>query len=539
MTDSFFDRIQRHNVHTPDVLSCLANLSNDEVFTPPEIANRMLDLLPQELFKSKETTFLDPACKTGVFLREIAKRLLENQMPGYQERMASISEYRALKIGLSEADILYEEKLQKAVDHIFHNQIFGIAITELTSMLSRRSVYCSTHPQGPYSVSHFDDEAGNIRFKRVEHSWVNGKCQFCGASSTQWKRGEDLETHAYEFIHTVHPEEILDMKFDVIISNPPYQLNDGGQGTSASPLYHMFVQQAMKLNPRYMSMIIPSRWFAGGKGLDSFRKEMLNDKRIRKIVDYENYKDVFPGLGGLAGGACYFLWDRDHPGTCEVTNKTADSEVTAERVLNEYEIFIRSNNAMSILKKVLATHKGAYLDNVVSSRKPFGLPTNYVPKDSGVPCQFIQKIGLKYANRIDVNDQFNLLDKWKFIAPKAPIAGQTDFTKPVRLYYDSNTKIIPPGTCCTESFIVLYAAATEEEVKAFKSYLFTKTARFLLLLSVVSQDVTKERFRFVPHLGRYEGTYSDEQLLQMWGITDEEWAYIQTRVGDPEDENIE
>ena len=246
-------------------------------------------------------------------------------------------------------------------------------------------VDCSTHPQGPYSVSHFDDEAGNIRFKRVEHSWVNGKCQFCGASSTQWKRGEDLETHAYEFIHTVHPEEILDMKFDVIISNPPYQLNDGGQGTSASPLYHMFVQQAMKLNPRYMSMIIPSRWFAGGKGLDSFRKEMLNDKRIRKIVDYENYKDVFPGLGGLAGGACYFLWDRDHPGTCEVTNKTADSEVTAERVLNEYEIFIRSNNAMSILKKVLATHKGAYLNNVVSSRKPFGLPTNYVPKDSGVP----------------------------------------------------------------------------------------------------------------------------------------------------------
>lgn len=539
MTDSFFDRVQKHNVHTPDVLSCLANLSNDEVFTPPEIANRMLDLLPQELFKSKEVTFLDPACKTGVFLREIAKRLLENQMPGYQERMASINEYRALKISLSEADTLYEEKLQKAVDHIFHNQIFGIAITELTSMLSRRSVYCSTHPQGKYSVSHFDDDAGNIRFKRVEHSWVNGKCQFCGASSSQWKRGEDLETHAYEFIHTVHPEEVLDMKFDVIISNPPYQLNDGGQGTSASPLYHMFVQQAMKLNPRYMSMIIPSRWFAGGKGLDNFRREMLNDNRIRKIVDYENYKDVFPGLGGLAGGACYFLWDRDHPGTCEVTNKTADSEVTAERVLNEYEVFIRSNKAISILKKVLAKHTGVYLDDVVSSRKPFGLPTNYIPKDSGVPCQFIQKIGLKYANRIDINDQFNLLDKWKFIAPKAPIAGQTDFTKRVRLYYDSNTRIIPPGTCCTESFIVLYAAATEEEVESFKSYMFTKTARFLLLLSVVSQDVTKERFRFVPHLGRYEGIYSDEQLLKMWEITDEEWSYIQTRIGDPEDENLE
>ena len=320
------------------------------------------------------------------------------------------------------------------------------------------------------------------------------------------------------------------MKFDVIISNPPYHLNDGGQGTSASPIYQLFVQQAQKLAPRYLSMIIPSRWFAGGKGLDSFRQSMLNDTRIKTLVDYENYKDVFPGLGGLAGGACYFLWDRDHHGPCQVTNKSLDSEITNERVLNEFDIFIRSNQALSIVHKVLNAHDGIYLDSVVSPRKPFGLPTNYPPKENGVPCQFIQRIGLKYADKKDVSDPFDLLNKWKFIAPKAPIAGQTDFSKPVSFYYDSNTKIIPAGTCCTESFIVLFAADTEEEVLSFKSYLFTKTARFLLLQSVVSQDITRERFRFVPHLGKYDKHYTDEMLLEMWGISSEEWAYIDSRI---------
>lgn len=499
------------NIYNPDVLTCLANLSNDEVFTPPEIANQMLDMLPQELFEDPNTKFLDPVCKTGVFLREIAKRLIK----GLEKKIPD---------------------LQKRIDHIFHNQLYGIAITELTSLLSRRSVYCAKYPNSEYSVSKFDNAQGNIRYKITNHTWRRGKCIFCGASQEQWERNTSLETHAYEFIHTEKLEELFNMKFDVIIGNPPYQLDDGGQGTSASPLYHKFVEHAKKLNPRYLSMIIPSRWFAGGKGLDTFRQEMLNDSRIKKIVDFENYKDVFPGLGGLAGGACYFLWDREYDGQCEVTNKTSDSEYTELRVLNEFDVFIRSNKAISIVHKVLEKHKGSYMDSVVSSRKPFGLPTNYLPKENGVPCQFIQKIGLKYANKIDVSDPFDLMNKWKFIAPKAPIAGQTDFSKAVKLYYESNTKIIPPGTCCTESFIVLYAANTKEEIESFKSYLFTRTVRFLLLLSVVSQDITRERFRFVPHLGNYSGIYTDEILLEKWGISEEEWEYIKTRIDSLTDE---
>lgn len=490
-------------VYNPDVLTCLANLSNDEVFTPPEVANAMLDMLPQELFSNPDTTFLDPGCKSGVFLREIAKRLLtglEPQIPDLQER----------------------------IDHIFHKQLFGIAITELTSLLSRRSVYCSKYPNSEYSVSRFDNAQGNVRYKKIPHTWIDGKCVFCGASQAEYDRDEELETHAYEMLHTNKPEAIFNMKFDVIISNPPYQLSDGGNGKSAKPIYQLFVDKAKKLNPRYMAMIIPSRWFSGGKGLDEFRRSMLSDRRLRTLVDYENFKDVFPGVD-LAGGACYFLWDREYNGMCEVTNFSKENPLTSMRYLDENEIFIRQNLAVEIVKKVQSQEK-RFLSDRVSSRKPFGLPTNYAQKDKGVPCWFIQKIGLKYAYTTDVDNSRGYLEKWKLLVPKAPIAGQTDFTKPVGFYYEGNTRIAKPGECCTESWIVAGAFSTEDEVKAYKSYIFTKTVRFLLLQTVVSQDVTKKNYCFIPDLGHYSGVYTDEMLCEKWGITEKEWAYIDSRI---------
>ena len=497
------------NVYNPDVLTCLANLSSDEVFTPPEVANVMLDMLPQELFENPDTRFLDPACKSGVFLREIAKRLIKGlgwQIPDLQER----------------------------IDHIFKNQIFGIAITEMTSLLGRRSVYCSKYPNSDFSVTRFDDPQGNIRFKRLRHSWRDGKCIYCGAAQSEYDRSDDLELHAYEFIHTYKPEEIFKMKFDVVISNPPYQLSDGGNGKSAKPIYQLFVNTAKKLNPRYMTMIIPSRWFTGGKGLDDFRSSMLSDRHIRKLVDYENFKDVFPGVD-LAGGACYFLWDKEYNGKCEVTNFNKDKPLTAMRFLDENEVFIRQNLAVEIVKKI-QSQETKFLSDRVSSRKPFGLPTNYSPKDKGIPCYFIQRIGKQFAYTTDVDNSRGYLDKWKLLVPKAPIAGQTDFTKPVGFYYDGNTRIAEPNECCTESWIVAGAFKTQAEVESYKSYLFTKVARFLLLQTVVSQDVTKKNFCFVPDLGNYSGIYTDELLCKKWHITEEEWQYIDSRISSVNDD---
>jgi site-specific DNA-methyltransferase (adenine-specific) len=201
---------------------------------------------------------------------------------------------------------------------------------------------------------HFDTVDGNVRFKNIKHRWQNGKCVFCGASESEYgrdKRGDDLETHAYEIIHTTHPEEIFNMKFDVIIGNPPYQLSDGGNGVSASPIYQRFIEQAIKLKPRYLSMIVPSRYFAGGKGLDAFREKMLADRHIIKMVDFINAKDCFP-QNSISGGVNYFLWDRDHEGDCEFTTVLGDKRDTQMRKLNEFSTFVRYNSAVEIIHKV-------------------------------------------------------------------------------------------------------------------------------------------------------------------------------------------
>ncbi len=336
----------------PDVLTCIANLSNDEVFTPPEFANRMLDTLAEAwardhggaiIWADSNVRFLDPCTKSGVFLRAITSRLVEGlaaQMPNLQAR----------------------------VNHILTRQVFGIGITRLTALLARRSVYCSKHANGQHSIAKaFGTEAGHIWFERSEHSWHNGKCTFCGASQAALDRGTDLESHAYAFIHTdnitTRMAELFGehMQFDVIIGNPPYQLSDGGHGMSAAPIYQKFVEQAKALEPRYLTMVIPSRWFTGGKGLDEFREAMLTDDRVRVINDYLTASDVFPGVG-LKGGVCYFLWERDNPGQCEVATHFKDWPVsTATRPLLEpgADVFIRFNEGLSILKKVVAQHSTA------------------------------------------------------------------------------------------------------------------------------------------------------------------------------------
>ena len=490
-----------NTMYNPDVLSCIANLSNDEVFTPPEVANAMLDLLPQELFSDPNTTFLDPACKSGVFLREIAKRLLKGLEPLYPD-------------------------LQERTDHIFKHQLYGIAITELTSHLSRRSLYCSKYANSRYSVVSFENVDGNVRFKNIKHRWQNGKCVFCGASQKEYDRADDLETHAYEMIHTTKPEGIFNMKFDVIIGNPPYQLSDGGGGAgkSAAPIYHFFVQQAKKLNPRYLTMIIPSRWFNGGKGLDDFRKSMLNDEHMAKIVDYADSKDCFTGVD-IPGGICYFLWDSHHQGMCSVTNIAKDgSTVTEDRVLNEFDTFIRQNRAIDIVKKAQAKGE-TMMSEIVSSRKPFGLESKQA-FDANGDIILRNSTGIGKVRRSRLLSGFDLVDKWKVIVSKVSFehAGVPDKEGKMRVL--SVVQKLEPHSACTESYLVVGAFESENEADNLITYLNTKFARFLIMQMLASMNMSKSSYSFVP-VQDWKKAWSDEELYCKYGLTDDEIAFIE------------
>ena len=435
MTDQVAFRLRSRN---PDVLTCIANLSNDEVFTPPELAGQMLDLVADAwaslndgalIWADKSVTFLDPFTKSGVFLREITARLTEGlkcEIPDLSER----------------------------VDHILAKQVFGIAITQLTAMLARRSVYCSKSANGEHSVAKsFKNTDGNIWFERLEHNWagatefvetadqegnpvrrgVNGRCTYCGASQLALDRGDELETHAYAFIHTddirARVAELFgdDMQFDVIIGNPPYQTTGGGGGSNDSPIYNLFVQQAMKLRPRFLSMVIPSRWMAGGRGLGEFRAEFLADQRVRTLVDYENAKDAFPSVG-IGGGICYFLWDRDNPGLCECRfHRNGLSIGPHARTLDEFDVFVRDKRAVDILHKVVAAGERPF-EELVSGDTPFGLATNF--KDYAVDVEPEAGQIRIYANvgtsrvrgamaRETISKNTPLIDTWKLFLPVA------------------------------------------------------------------------------------------------------------------------
>ena len=339
------------NDYNPDVLNCIANLSNDEVFTPPQLVNEMLDLLPKELFSNPNARFLDPFTKSGVFLREIVKRLdvgLSAVIPDRQERIL----------------------------HIMHEQVFGIALTELTSLLARRTVYCSKFADSEHSVGHFKTREGHILYTPMQHTWQNGRCKYCGASKEVFDRGDASETYAYNFIHTNNPEKFFpNMTFDVIIGNPPYQLDDGGNSASAKPIYHLFVEQAKRLNPNYLCMIIPARWYAGGKGLDEFRDNMLKDTHISHLVDYANSADCFNGVN-IAGGICYFLWNKNYLGECKVANNKGEQHGEfIKRKLSAYPVFVRDNQAIEIIRKI-RLKKEATLDKSVFARNSFTLASN-------------------------------------------------------------------------------------------------------------------------------------------------------------------
>jgi len=505
------------NVYNPDVLSCLANLSNDEVFTTPEIVNKMLDTLPQEIFENPDTTFLDPGCKTGVFLREIAKRLidgLEKQIPNLKDRL----------------------------EHIFKNQLYGIAVTELTSLLSRRSLYCSKWPNGEFSIVKFDVPEGNVRFRRVNHTWKDGNCIHCGASEIQYSRSTELETHAYEFIHIKNIKELFNMKFDVIIGNPPYQLSDGGgTGDSAKPIYQKFIQQAKKLNPRYITMIVPSRWMKGGKGLDSFRKEMIEDTRIKYIYDFEDAKECFPGIH-IDGGVNYFLWDNSHEGKCEYHYKAKDgTENSCLRYLKTdvSETVIRDYKQLSIIEKASSLKENKFSE-IASSRNPYGYYSDLFNRPEKYPDtklsfeenkEFLKIYGVKgkkggakrvvgYVDPSSVEKLKEEVQKYKLYFSKAYM---TTSTLPPEIIVGM------PGTVCTETFIQIGTFETETEALNCLSYIKTKFFRALLFYNRHSLNISKESFALIP-MQNFDEEWTDDKLYRKYNLSNEEIEYIEEMI---------
>jgi hypothetical protein len=508
----------------PDVLTCIANLSNDEVFTPPEFANKMLDTLADgwaanhrgaNIWADKGVKFLDPASKSGVFLREITSRLsegLKNEIPGLEER----------------------------VDHILTRQVFGIGITSLTSLLARRSVYCSKHANGPHSVAKsFTTENGNIWFERMEHSWKGGKCRYCGATRKTLDRGEGLETHAYAFIHTddikARVAELFggEVQFDVIIGNPPYQLSTDGYGNQARPIYHQFVEQAKKRDPRYLVMVTPARWFSGGMGLTAFRESMLSDKHMRNIVDYPKLYEGFPGVK-IRGGISYFLWSRDYDGPCEIQT-IWDGQPTGPAVardLDAYDVLVRRNEAVSILEKVRAKGEQT-LDLRVSSQKPFGLATNFKGKPSSTgmtdPVRLFANQRIDWVERSEITVNTAWIDEWKVFMTRiqgTSAAVETKFlSKPI---------IAEPGTACTETYLVAGHFDSESEATNYAKYLRTRFVRFLISLRKSTQDALKPVYAFVPDLP-LDQAWTDPKLYKRYGMTEDEIAFIESQVAEHDD----
>lgn len=505
-----------------DILNTLSNLSSDEVFTPPEIVNKMLDMLPQELFESETTTFLDPCTKSGVFLREIVKRLnkgLENKIPNLQER----------------------------INHILSKQIYGIATTELCHFMSKRTLYCSKFANDKYSIGEkdFKNNDGNVLYIQCNHIFNSeGVCKICGISEKVLKQRQSDENYAYSFIHEdveTIKRRYNGMRFDVIIGNPPYQMDDGGAQASAKPIYNLFIDQALKLNPRYASFIIPSRWFTGGKGLNDFRDRMIHSNHFIKLVDFFNASECFQNVE-IKGGVCYFLYSQDYTGKCQIeTHVSQNKIIKSNRYLSENEkseIFIRDPRLITLRNKIWLKATRSF-SSIVSSFKPYGLRGDVFSNTSkyGLPSMFdkpftnsIEIVGLinnkrikKYVGSAYPFPKQGLLNEYKVFLARNWGSGKSSDVP-------SDPILASPEMACTETFVEIGPFKNSHECENVINFIKTKFFRVMVSIKKFDQSASKSVYEYVPLLD-FSEYWNDEKIYKYFDLTQEEIEIIDDIIG--------
>lgn len=318
------------------------------------------------------------------------------------------------------------------------------------------------------------------------------------------------------------------MRFDVIVGNPPYQMGSDG-GTRDIPIYNKFVDQAKKLNPRFLSMIIPSRWMAGGLGLSEFRRTMLEDRRTRKLVDYPVASEIFPGVE-VKGGVCYFLWERDTEGDCAVTTvRSGDVVGPVNRNLGEYDIFVRDSGALGILHKVIS-RKEPPLSEVMSARTAFGVVSNF----SGYRTVRMRGDVRYYATspkgrikawigREKATQNTSAIDRWKAMITKAYGAGEG-----IPHQILGQPCIAESPSICTQSFLFV-CVDSRAQAESVATYYRTRFLRFLVSLRKITQDTTRESYSWVPQQ-TWDRTWTDEALYKKYNLTKADISFIESMI---------
>lgn len=540
-----------------DILETITNVGNDEVFTPRKTCEMILDSLPEEVWHNPNYKWLNPASKNGIFEREIAIRL-----------------DRGLK------NIIPDEETRRK--HILQNMIYAIGQTKFTSYIARRTLYyCSDanrkcdgikaqdgHYVNGYAIgngSWFDDIEGNIKTPIAEHVFnKDNRCIYCKLPKTsKYMDSLQREQYAYEFIHH-KPEELLSflqdlffkgdrkMKFDIIIGNPPYQLSDGGAQASARPIYQLFIQNAIALNPKYLSMIIPSRWMIGGKGLDSFRLEMINDKHFVCLHDYLNPKECFPN-NDIKGGVCYFVWAKEHNGKTTIYTHSSNEISKSTRYLRDgnMDIFIRFEKLISIKNKVLS-HKPNTIDSIVSARKPYGLEAETM--------LYAKKYNLPDFSKKAIKGGYSILGlgekqkrTWMYIGKNYPLPKVSPCLNKYKVFIaeaygcgalgemPSAPVVGTPGQLCTETFLEIGPFESSKEAENLIKYIKTKFFRCLVGIQKQTQHATQKVYRFVP-LQNFSSNSDidwslkieliDAQLFKKYELTPDEIEFINNNISE-------